>query len=578
MRFWVLLAVLVGCCQCHDDQKYDKAEAIPLYVDTVNPLFNPQESYNYWSLKWCKTKPLRHKQQTLSEVLTGNEKTYGEYQLKFMENKQRREKLCDQSLNSDEIAKFRRAIIEGYIFTWFFDEIPIKGTLGEIHKGDVYLYTHHVFLLSYNRDRVIDAKVATPPNTMVKLPMEGPINVTFTYSTYWNETDVAFEDRPANNLQLFEEEIEVQWFSVVNSFVLCILISTCMVFIVMRLLKKDQARYLLLDEEEDLPETGWKLIHSDVFRPPPYPCVFAAMVGTGLQLLLLFIIILTLSVIGVIGHYGRGTMYSTIIVVYSLSAGAAGFVAASLYKGLQGENWPGLVLTTSTIFAIPVFLIWSVLNTIAWSWGTTVALPFGTIMALFALYLLVGLPLTLCGTIGGRYYTEPWKTPKQPSKSSQPRKIPEVQAYRTPFAQAGLAGFLPFTIIYVELFYVCASLWFPEGHELTTPYSILYVLFIILLLVTASCTTMLIYLQLNNEDYRWWWASVVYGGVVAVFMYGYCFYFLATESHMYGFMQLSHYFGYMLLVSYGVFLTLGSVGFFSSFFFVKAIYGSTHAD
>ena len=56
----------------------------------------------------------------------------------------------------------------------------------------------------------------------------------------------------------------------------------------MRNLRRDITRYnrVLSDEEksEDREESGWKLVHGDVFRPPtPYPMMFAVLVGTGIQ-------------------------------------------------------------------------------------------------------------------------------------------------------------------------------------------------------------------------------------------------------------------------------------------------------
>ena len=36
----------------------------------------------------------------------------------------------------------------------------------------------------------------------------------------------------------------------------------------------------MLDDQE---ETGWKYIHGDVFRFPPYRSLFCAFVGTGFQ-------------------------------------------------------------------------------------------------------------------------------------------------------------------------------------------------------------------------------------------------------------------------------------------------------
>lgn len=56
--------------------------------------------------------------------------------------------------------------------------------------------------------------------------------------------------------------------------------------IIIRTLRRDIARYNNLDEsaEEALEETGWKLVHGDVFRPPRYRRLFASIIGSGVQI------------------------------------------------------------------------------------------------------------------------------------------------------------------------------------------------------------------------------------------------------------------------------------------------------
>lgn len=45
-------------------------------------------------------------------------------------------------------------------------------------------------------------------------------------------------------------------------------------------------------QEDAIEETGWKLVHGDVFRPPSHVKLFSAVVGTGVQLLSMFVITL----------------------------------------------------------------------------------------------------------------------------------------------------------------------------------------------------------------------------------------------------------------------------------------------
>jgi hypothetical protein len=81
--------------------------------------------------------------------------------------------------------------------------------------------------------------------------------------------------------------------------------------------------------------------------------------------------------------------------------------------------------------------------------------------------------------------------------------------------QVVMAGFLPFSAIYVELYYIFASVW---GHKVYIIWSILFIVFLILIVVTAFVTVALTYFQLAVEDHRWWWRSFLCGGSTALFV------------------------------------------------------------
>ena len=67
-----------------------------------------------------------------------------------------------------------------------------------------------------------------------------------------------------------------------------------------------------------------------------------------------------------------------------------------------------------------------------------------------AIFLFVHLPLTVVGAIAGRNITNEYKPPCRTNKV--PREVPDVNAwFRHPAAQLFMAGFLPFSAIYIEL-------------------------------------------------------------------------------------------------------------------------------
>lgn len=45
-------------------------------------------------------------------------------------------------------------------------------------------------------------------------------------------------------------------------------------------------------QDDTFEETGWKLVHGDVFRPPPHPMLLSAFLGSGIQIFSMVLIIL----------------------------------------------------------------------------------------------------------------------------------------------------------------------------------------------------------------------------------------------------------------------------------------------
>ena len=85
----------------------------------------------------------------------------------------------------------------------------------------------------------------------------------------------------------------------------------------------------------------------------------------------------------------------------------------------------------------------------------------------------------------------------------------EYFSYRSGIVQALVGGFLPFSAIYIELFYIYETMW---GYNSYALYGVLFLVFIILITVTASVTVTLTYFQLAAEDHQWWWRSFLTGG------------------------------------------------------------------
>ena len=286
--------------------------------------------------------------------------------------------------------------------------------------------------------------------------------------------------------------LEIHWLSIINSLVLVMLLTAFLAIILMRVIKNDFTRYMRAEDDEEASEeeTGWKLIHGDVFRVPANLSLFTAFVGAGLHLCVMLIILLTLAVAGAFSLARRGSIVAACIILYVLVAFVGGYVSGRLYKQLRGSTWVWNVMLNLAVVPAPLAATFTVLNSTALAKASAAALPFSTIFAVVMLFVLVAFPLTVLGGIAGhnsREFEPPCRT------SKVPRQIPEVPFYRSAPAQLFMAGFLPFSAISIELHYIFASVW---GHKVYTLYGILFLAFGLLTVVTSFIVIALTYFQL----------------------------------------------------------------------------------
>eukprot|EP00891_Asterochloris_glomerata_P007011 jgi/Astpho2/7011/Aster-01865 len=530
--------------------KFQDGDRIKLYANKVGPFSNPTETYQYYDLPFCRPPDgLEHKPETLGEVVDGNRLINTLYDITFKQDKEHTV-LCSKQLTQSEVAKFRKAVEKDYYFQMYLDDLPIWGFIGKPEKllkasGNelkYFIFTHVHFEVSYNGNYIIELAVSTDPAQVVDISPsvvgqdEGAtVPVDFTYSVKWKETEVTFDKRmdKYRRYQFLPQHLEIHWFSIINSCVTVLLLTGFLATILMRVLKNDFVKYTRDDEVmDDSDETGWKYIHGDVFRFPPHKNLFCAFVGSGAQLFTLALFIFTLACLGSFYPYNRGGLFTALIVLYALTASISGYMAASYYRQMEGQDWVRNILLTCVVFCGPLFLMFCFNNTVAWIYRTTAALPFGTIVVILVLWALVTIPLCIFGGIVGKNNRSQFYAPCRTNK--YPREIPQLPWYRRAVPQMIMAGFLPFSAIYIELYYIFASVW---GHKIYTIWTILFIVFIILNIVTAFITIALTYFQLAVEDHAWWWRSFLCGGSTGIFVMFYAVYYFTARSDMSGFMQ-----------------------------------------
>lgn len=144
-----------------------------------------------------------------------------------------------------------------------------------------------------------------------------------------------------------------------------------------------------------------------------------------------------------------------------------------------------------------------------------------------------------------------------------------------PSVTALVGGVLPFSAVFVELYFVLTSIWLDQYYYV---FGFLALVFLILFLTCIEISIVLCYFQLCAEDYRWAWRSFITPGTSALYLFTYSIYYYAAKMDMDAFVPSVLYFGYMALIAVAFFLLTGCVGFLATLWFNIKIFGSIKVE
>ncbi|KAG9485100.1 hypothetical protein GDO78_008280 [Eleutherodactylus coqui] len=531
----LLLLCMLGARADEHEHTYNDKEEVVLWMNTVGPYHNRQETYKYFSLPFCvgTKKSISHYHETLGEALQGVELEFSGLDIKFKEDVMQAT-YCEIELDKAKRDAFVYAIKNHYWYQMYIDDLPIWGIVGEADENgeDYYLWTYKKLEIGFNGNRIVDVnltsegKVKLVPNT--KVPMS--------YSVKWKKSDVRFEDRFDKYLDPSFFQHRIHWFSIFNSFMMVIFLVGLVSMILMRTLRKDYARYSKEEEMDDM--------HMDKHR-----CSFSQLIDW------------------------RGSMLSTAIFVYAATSPVNGYFGGSLYARQGGRRWIKQMFIGA--FLIPAMVCGTAffINFIAIYYHASRAIPFGTMVAVCCICFFVILPLNLVGTILGRNLAG---QPNFPCRvNAVPRPIPEKKWFMEPAVIVCLGGILPFGSIFIEMYFIFTSFW---AYKIYYVYGFMMLVLVILCIVTVCVTIVCTYFLLNAEDYRWQWTSFLSAASTAIYVYMYSFYYYFFKTKMYGLFQTSFYFGYMAVFSTALGIMCGAIGYMGTSAFVRKIYTNVKID
>lgn len=165
----------------------------------------------------------------------------------------------------------------------------------------------------------------------------------------------------------------------------------------------------------DTDDSGWKMVHADVFRPPEHGLMLlSAIVGTGVQVGLMLVASVVLALCGYISPESRGTIINLLLVLYVVFSFANGYVATHLYLSWGGKHTKQTILLTGTLLPCVVFGIYSVQNAVSAYYHSTTAVSFFSILKLVGIWLGLSLPLVFIGAYRG-IKKAPYEPPSPPA-------------------------------------------------------------------------------------------------------------------------------------------------------------------
>ncbi|KAH7284311.1 hypothetical protein KP509_34G048200 [Ceratopteris richardii] len=395
--------------------------------------------------------------------------------------------------------------------------------------------------------------------------------IIFTYDVQFQSSPIKWASRWDTYLLMSDDQIH--WFSIVNSLMIVLFLSGMVAMIMLRTLYQDISRYNQLEtQEEAQEETGWKLVHADVFRPPPNAGLLCVYAGSGVQLLGMTVVTMIFAALGFLSPANRGGLMTAMLFVWVMMGILAGYSSSRLFKMFKCTEWKQNTIRTAFMFPGVIFCMFFFLNFLIWGEKSSGAVPFGTMFVLIFLWFGISVPLVFIGSYFG-FKKPPLEDPVHTNKI--PRQIPEQPWYMHSFFTVLIGGILPFGAVFIELFFILTSIWLQQFYYI---FGFLFIVFLILVITCAEITIVLCYFQLCSEDYRWWWRSYFTSGFSAFYLFLYAAFYFFTKLEITKVVSGILYFSYMIIISYGFFVLTGTIGFYACFWFVRTIYASVKFD
>lgn len=595
---------------------YKRDDIVPLNVNRLTPVGSNTDgqlrsvvSFDYYhpAFHFCRPEPQpEYVSESLGSILFGDRIMTSPFEVLMMKNESCKT-LCSNVKFDQASAHFvNRRIAQGFALNWLVDGLPagqliedeVTNTkfysqgfaLGSSDDKEMHMNNHYDILIDYHeltgdQFRVVgvivqpDSRKTQPKSNgenennqgfcgaggpPLTLNENGETEVTFTYSVFWMPSTTAWATRWDKYLHVFDPKIH--WFSLINSAVIVVFLTITVVSILLRALRRDIARYNRLDsinlddfsgtsaaiDDGVQEDSGWKLVHGDVFRTPGSPLILSVFLGNGAQLFVMTGFTIAFALLGFLSPSNRGSLGTIMVLLYTVLGFIGGYVSARVYKSFGGEKWKLNIALTPLMVPGIVFSTFFLLNLFLWAKESSGAVPFTTMLVIVGIWFLISVPLSFAGSWVG--FRQPPIT--APVRTNQiPRQIPPSTSYMRPIPSMLLVGILPFGAIFVELYFIMSSIWFSKVYYM---FGFLFLCYGLMIITCAAVTVLMVYFLLCSENYHWHWRAFSTAGASAGYVFLNALIYWITKLQLGGLAGSVLYIGYSALISFLFFILTGT--------------------
>uniref|UniRef100_A0A7S2ZBR5 Transmembrane 9 superfamily member n=1 Tax=Rhodosorus marinus TaxID=101924 RepID=A0A7S2ZBR5_9RHOD len=639
MRYFLIWLGVFGICCAYipgmGPKAYHEGEILEVYANKLQSPKNQLPHQYHYAYPFCRPAPTIKTESAdrlnLGQLLMGERHEFTNFDFRMMVNETCKF-LCRgevgrnmtgplQKLNSDLVLKLmQRLIDDDYVVRLNLDNLPVvmRGNskdgssvfqigypFGIRWEENYYVHNHFRFKVLYhqpttvpdlaeleykedayqvvgfevlpystrdNKDGICQIK-NTYPASLQQLDTEP---ITFTYDVFYEYSSQNWATRWDPLFDGGKGRKDIQWISISISVMLTLTLTLIVGGILLKTVHNDFVRYNGLEDEGDmLNESGWKLVHADVFRTPPRAELLCIMNGTGAQILWTLLSTLEIAIFGLVSPSHRGALLTSLVCMWVALSSVSGYVSAKLYNSMQGRNRRTVVLGSAFLFTGAVFSIFVGLNILLAVKKSTAAVPFTTLALIIFLWFGLSVPLVLLGSfLGFKKKKHEW-----PCRTNAiPREIPASRLSKSSKFHCMLAALVPFGVVLIQLIFVLNSLWQNQVYYM---FGFMFIVFILGLLASAEVSIALTYLKLTSEDYRWWWYSFVNTAFTGFYVFAFCltFFLRQTDAEISNHLtSLTLFLSYNAVFSISFCLMEGYIGLTASLWFVRKIYSSIRID